>query len=207
LDSKPLAPSSSRNAKSIAGVLSHEFRLCHSVLEIGSGTGQHAVEFADQLDHLSWQTSDLEPSHAGILQWIRESQLQNVRDPLVLDVLTATVEAGAYDAVYSSNTAHIMSYAAVCRMFDVVGMALADHGVFCLYGPFSRDGEFSTVSNAEFDASLRGRNAEMGIRDLVDLDAMARNNGMMRTRLYAMPANNLMVVWHKTGGADGHDDT
>lgn len=205
--SKPIAPSSSRNAKSIAGVLSHEFRNCHSVLEIGSGTGQHAVEFAGRFDHLTWQTSDLEPSHAGILQWIRESQLQNVRDPLVLDALTDSVDAGAYDAVFSANTAHIMSYAAVCRMFVLVGKALANGSAFCLYGPFSRDGKFSTSSNAEFDASLRERNVAMGIRDLADLDARASNNGMTMTRLYAMPANNLMVVWHKGGEPDGYDHT
>lgn len=123
MNSKPFAPSSSRNEKSIAGVLLREFRHCGSVLEIGSGTGQHAVRFARELSHLSWQTSDLEPSHAGIQQWIRESKLRNVREPLVLDVLRDTVEAGTYDAVYSSNTAHIMSYAAVCRMFDLVGGA------------------------------------------------------------------------------------
>jgi cyclopropane fatty-acyl-phospholipid synthase-like methyltransferase len=205
--SKPFAPSSARNASSIAGVLLHEFRNCHSVLEIGSGTGQHAVEFAGKLRHLTWQTSDLEPNHTGILQWIRESKLPNIRDPLVLDVLTATVMAGAYDAVYSSNTAHIMGYAAACRMFDVVGEALAEDGVFCLYGPFSRGGEFNTVSNAEFDASLRARNPAMGVRDLDDLDARAAKNGMTRARLYAMPTNNLMVVWHKTGGPHGYDHT
>ena len=185
----------------------HEFRNCHSVLEIGSGTGQHAVEFARKLAHLSWQTSDLEPSHAGILQWIRESKLPNIRGPLVLDVLTATVMPGAYDAVYSSNTAHIMSYAAACRMFDLVGNTLVERGVFCLYGPFSRGGAFSTVSNSEFDASLRARNAAMGVRDLDDLDARAARNGMTLVRLYAMPTNNLMVVWHKTGDPDGDDHT
>lgn len=200
MNSKPFAPSSSRNEDSIAGVLLREFRNCESVLEIGSGTGQHAVRFACELSHLSWQTSDLEPSHAGIQQWIRESRLRNVREPLVLDVLRDTVEAGIYDAVYSSNTAHIMSYVAVCRMFDLVGGALAEHGVFCLYGPFSRNGHFSTASNAEFDASLRARNAAMGIRDLNDLDAMACTKGMKLARLYSMPANNLTVVWQKIGG-------
>lgn len=177
------------------------------MLEIGSGTGQHAVEFASKLAHLTWQTSDLEPNHAGILQWIRESKLPNIRDPLVLDVLTAKGVPGAYDAVYSSNTAHIMSYAAACRMFDLVGNVLAERGVFCLYGPFSRGGEFNTASNAEFDASLRARNAAMGVRDLDDLDGRAARNGMTLARLYAMPTNNLIVTWHKAGGPDGDDHT
>lgn len=199
MSKKPCAPSSSRNAKAIAGVLSHEFRSRKTVLEIGSGTGQHAVTFARELNHLIWQTSDLEPSHAGIREWIRDSNLSNIGEPVVLDVLIDTVEPGAYDAVYSSNTAHIMSFAAVRRMFELVGETLAEHGVFCLYGPFSLGGKFSTASNAEFDASLRARNAAMGIRDLNELDAMACSNGMKLARRYAMPANNLMVVWNKTG--------
>jgi cyclopropane fatty-acyl-phospholipid synthase-like methyltransferase len=197
VNTKPFASSSSRNAKAIAGVLSHEFRNCKTVLEIGSGTGQHAVTFARELNHLIWQTSDLKPSHACIRDWIRDSKLSNVREPLVLDVLTVTVEAGAYGAVYSSNTAHIMSYAAVLRMFELVGETLVEDGVFCLYGPFSRGGEFNTASNAEFDASLRARNSAMGIRDLNELDAVACSNGMKLAKQYAMPANNLTVVWHK----------
>jgi cyclopropane fatty-acyl-phospholipid synthase-like methyltransferase len=196
---KPYASSSARNAKAIAGVLSHEFRRCRTVLEIGSGTGQHAVTFARELDHLIWQTSDLEPSHAGIREWIEESKLSNVREPFALDVLKDTVEPIAYDAVYSSNTAHIMSYAAVRRMFEIVGETLAENGVFCLYGPFSCGGKFSTTSNAEFDASLRARNASMGVRDLTELDTLACSNGMRLAKRYAMPANNLTIIWNKTG--------
>ena len=199
MSSKAFASSSARNATAIAGVLSHEFRNCKTVLEIGSGTGQHAVTFARELDHLTWQTSDLEPGHAGIREWIRDSKLSNVGEPVVLDVLIDTVEPGAYDAVYSSNTAHIMSLAAVRRMFELVGETLTEHGVFCLYGPFSRGGKFSTVSNTEFDASLRSRNAAMGIREMNELDNMACSNGMMLARIYAMPANNLTVVWNKAG--------
>jgi cyclopropane fatty-acyl-phospholipid synthase-like methyltransferase len=197
--SKPFASASARNASAILGVLSREFRDSKSVLEIGSGTGQHAVAFARELEELQWQTSDLEPSHAGIRQWIRESELTNVRDPIELDVLTATNAPGSFDAVYSSNTAHIMSYAAVCSMFELVGACLVQTGIFCLYGPFSRGGKFSTRSNAEFDASLRARNAAMGIRDLDDLHALARSNGMRQVRIYAMPTNNLTVVWQKRG--------
>lgn len=199
MSTKPYATSSARNAKAIAGVLSHEFRNCKTVLEIGSGTGQHAVTFARELNHLNWQTSDLEPGHAGIREWIRDSNLSNVREPVVLDVLKDVVEPGAYNAVYSANTAHIMSYAAVRRMFELVGQTLEKGGVFCLYGPFSDSGKFSTTSNAEFDVSLRARNAAMGIRDLKELETMACSNGMKLAKRYAMPANNLTVVWNKTG--------
>jgi len=198
---KPYAAAAERNAGPILGALRHELRGCDSVFEIGSGTGQHAVRFAAALPTLRWQTSELPPAHAGIRQWIAASRLPNVVDPVEFDVLSADVEPRAYDAVYSSNTAHIMSWDAVCRMFELVGRLLRDDGVMCLYGPFRHRGEFSTDSNAAFDRSLRARNAAMGIRDLDDLDALAERAGMCCTRRYAMPANNLLLVWRKTGHA------
>jgi len=195
--SRPYAAAADRNAEPILGALRNELRGCATVFEIGSGTGQHAVRFARALPELRWQTSDLSPAHAGIRQWIAASQLANVLEPVEFDVLTADVEPRSYDAVYSSNTAHIMNYDAVCRMFEVVARLLRDGGVFCLYGPFRRHGRFSTGSNAAFDASLRARNATMGIRDLDDLDALAERASMYCTRRYGMPANNLLVVWRK----------
>lgn len=199
MSGKPYASASARNAAPILSALRHEFRAAASVLEIGYGTGQHAVTFATELDHLSWQTSDLQQSHDGIKQWIAEAGLSNVLQPIALDVLTVTAMPASYDAVFSANTAHIMSYAAVCRMFEFAATALPEQGVFFLYGPFSRDGVFSTSSNAAFDESLRARNAAMGIRDLDDLDAMARRGGMSLLRIYAMPTNNLAAVWRKRG--------
>ena len=178
-------------------MLRHELRECSTVLEIGSGTGQHAVTFAAALPGVTWQTSDLVQSQAGIRAWIADAGPGNVRPPLDFDVLSATAPPGQYDAVFSANTAHIMSYAAVCRMFELVGGTLHKAGVFCLYGPFSRGGRFSTQSNAAFDASLRSRNANMGIRDLESLDRNAAGSGLVRRRLYAMPSNNHMAVWLK----------
>jgi len=196
---KPCAAAAERNAGPILGALRHELCGCEFVFEIGSGTGQHAVRFAAALPTLHWQTSELPQAHPGIRQWIAESGLTNVFDPVEFDVLSADVEPRTYDAVYSSNTAHIMSWDAVRRMFELVGRLLRDDGVMCLYGPFCRHGAFSTDSNAAFDASLRARNAAMGIRDLDDLDALAERAGMICTRRYAMPANNMLVVWRKTG--------
>lgn len=192
---KPYASAAERNAAPILGVLRHELRECSTVFEIGSGTGQHAVTFAAALPGVTWQTSDLVQSQAGIRGWIADAGPGNVRPPLDFDVLSATAPPGQYDAVFSANTAHIMSYAAVCRMFELVGGTLHKAGVFCLYGPFSRGGRFSTQSNAAFDASLRSRNANMGIRDLDDLENLGRQNGMKLTRSYAMPSNNLLAVW------------
>ena len=192
---KPYASAAARNAAAIAGVLRHEFRDCSSVFEIGSGTGQHAVTFAAELPGVTWQTSDLRQSHEAIRAWIADSGLENVLPPRDFDVLTAAAPSRRYDAVFSANTAHIMSYEAVCRMFAITGAMLGDPGVFCLYGPFGRGGSFSTESNEAFDASLRTRNAAMGIRDLDDLEDLGRQNGMELARTYAMPANNLLTVW------------
>ena len=196
---KPYAEYAARNAAPILEILKREFRDCKCVLEIGSGTGQHAVAFATELDHLQWQTSDLDENHTGINAWIDAGELDNVMAPLSMDVRTADVEACTYDAAYSSNTAHIMGIDAVENMYTLVGRALCDGGVFCLYGPFRCDGRFNTQSNADFDTDLRGRDSAMGIRDLETLDTFAAANGLQRQRLYAVPSNNYVAVWQKTG--------
>ena len=193
----PCASAAARNAAPILGVLRHELRGRSTVFEIGSGTGQHAVTFAAELPGITWQTSDLVQSHDGIRAWIEEAGLANVLPPLRFDVLSADRPERAYDGVFSANTAHIMSYAAVRRMFALAGAMLCARGIFCLYGPFRRGGRFSTASNEAFDAALRAGNPAMGIRDLDELEGLAEANGMERSRIYAMPANNLMVVWSR----------
>lgn len=194
---KPFAEHAERNAAPIIEVLRREFRNCVGVLEIGSGTGQHAVRFAAEMDHLRWQTSDVKEYHDGIGAWIADARLPNVSPPLVLDVRTAEVAAADYDAVYSSNTAHIMGFDAVIAMFALVGRALRDGGVFCLYGPFRRAGKFNTPSNAAFDADLRSRDPAMGIRDLEALDGLGVEHDLHRISLYALPSNNMVAVWRK----------
>lgn len=186
-----------RNAAAILEVLRHELQDCREVLEIGSGSGQHAVRFAAELSGLQWHTSDLPENHDAIRAWVAEAGLSNVHDPLLLDVRSAHLPEAAWDAIYSCNTAHIMSHDAVVRMFELVGHALRPGGVFCLYGPFRVDGKFNTRSNAEFDSSLRDRDPTMGIRDLCDLDALGIEFGLTRYGLYAVPANNMVVVWKK----------
>jgi len=202
---KPNAPASGRNRDAILEVIKREFANCRSVLEIGSGTGQHAVYFADAMPWLQWQTSDLAENHPGIESWIADSGLENVRPPISLDVEHADGLDETYDGIFSANTAHIMSTHGVRCMFDVVGRVLSPGGVFCLYGPFNQDGKFSSVSNERFDQSLRSRDAAMGIRDLVELDNFAAGMTMRRLRRYAMPANNMLVVWHMNGVAVSDD--
>jgi len=204
---KPNAPASGRNRQPILEVLEIELRDCGSVLEIGSGTGQHAVYFAEAMPWLTWQTSDLAENHPGIRSWIADAGLPNVRDPILLDVQQAQGVNGAYDGLFSANTAHIMSMPAVRCMFDVAGRLLSADGVFCLYGPFNQDGKFSSDSNKDFDRSLRSQDPVMGIRILEELDEFAAGSMMQRERLYAMPANNLLAVWRKQGIQEENDDS
>jgi cyclopropane fatty-acyl-phospholipid synthase-like methyltransferase len=207
MNPKPFAAATERNSLPILEVIRSEFEHASTVLEIGSGTGQHAVSFGNALNHLFWQTSELIENHAGIHAWLDEEGLPNVRKPIELDVMTADVSPQDYDAVFSANTAHIMSYEAVEKMFSLVGKTLRENGIFCLYGPFRQGGEFNTQSNADFDRSLRERNPEMGIRDLEALDKLGESGGMVRERLYAMPANNSLAVWRKRAAGVIDDNT
>jgi len=201
----PNAPASGRNSQPILEAIQTEFRNFESVLEIGSGTGQHAVFFASAMPWLTWQTSDLAENHLGINSWLADSGLANVHEAILLDVEQAEGVDGDYDGVFSANTAHIMSVQAVYCMFDVVGRLLLPGGVFCLYGPFNVDGEFTSQSNERFDQSLRRRDSVMGIRDLDELDKFAGEFSLCRERLYAMPVNNLLVVWRRNGVTSNDD--
>lgn len=194
---KPSTPAALRNSAPILEVIRNEFKDCKSVLEIGSGTGQHAVYFAAAMPWLTWQTSDLAENHDGINAWIDDAGLENVRAPFELDVERPPRFAERIDGVFSANTAHIMNIEAVERMFEVAAACLNAAGRFCLYGPFNVDAEFTSDSNRQFDASLKAQDTRMGIRDLESLDGFAKANNLRRTNLYAMPANNMIAVWTK----------
>lgn len=192
---RPSAPAVLRNRDSILGILVEEFSDRNRVLEIGSGTGEHAVYFAPKLPWLTWQTSDRRMNHAGIVAWLEALPAANLVPPLALDVADAPELECEYDGVFSANTAHIMSEAEVEQMFALVGRVLLPTGKFCLYGPFNVDGQFTSESNQRFDASLRAQQAHMGIRDLEWLDGLAAEQGLTRSALYAMPANNFIAAW------------
>jgi cyclopropane fatty-acyl-phospholipid synthase-like methyltransferase len=194
------SPASERNKRPILEVLRDEFRDARHILEIGSGTGQHAVFLASELPHLTWQTSDLAENHDLIRARIAHGDHARIKPPLLLDVESFELpddRTAGIDGVFSANTAHIMGVRGVQSMFALVGEMLPAGRAFCLYGPFNFDGEFSSDSNARFDASLRQRKPTMGIRDIADLDRFAEDAGMVRVRLYAMPAMNYIVVWQK----------
>lgn len=193
----PDAPATARNRNAILEALRFEFRDCVSVFEIASGTGQHAVHFAAAMPWLVWQTSELQENHEGICTWIRSAGLPNVRLPFEYAAGSVSRVNGPFDAVFSANTAHIMSIGEVGNMFADVSQLLNPGGKFCLYGPFNERGRFTSDSNATFDASLRARKSTMGIRDREELNRLARGNGMVDCGQYAMPANNQLLVWQK----------
>ena len=195
----PIAPAASRNAQPILDVLRLELKDTRRVLEIGSGTGQHAVAFAAALPDLAWQTSDLAANLAGIELQRQSAGVANVLPPIELDVLDADLEDQAYDCVYTANTLHIMSWPGVQAMIKLSGQALLPGGIVIAYGPFRRGGAFSTSSNAAFHVSLRGQDPDMGIRELDDVDDALDRVGLRRRRSYALPANNLLLVWEKHG--------
>jgi cyclopropane fatty-acyl-phospholipid synthase-like methyltransferase len=190
-----------RNREPILAVLRDAYADCTRVLEIGSGTGQHAVHFAAHLPHLIWQTSERPEHHAGMLAWIAESNAANVRPPLALDVNQDVWNCGDADAVFTSNTLHIMSWVSVQAFFRGVTKLLSGGGVIAIYGPFKYEGRHTSDSNARFDAFLRERDPASGVRDFEAVDTLARDAGLMRLVDKAMPANNRLLVWSRAVGA------
>jgi len=192
--SRPYAESAEQNKHVIHEVIKPY--LNGDVLEIGSGTGQHAVFFASQSPAVSWQPSDLESNLPGIEAWIEESGPGNLLPPLALDVLGDWPERD-YDMVYSANCFHIMGEPAVVASIAGVGRCLRAGGVFAVYGPFNYQGRYTSESNARFDRMLRARDPASGIRDFEWLDGLARNAGLELVEDVPMPANNRILIWQK----------
>lgn len=165
------------------------------VVEIGAGTGQHAVHFARHLPHLQWQPTDRIEYLPGLAARIAEEGSANLAAPVELDVLQSRWPAVRGDAVFSANTLHIMSWPAVEALFAGLPQVLEPHGVLAIYGPFKYAGRFTTPSNAEFDAMLRARDPDSGVRDFEAVEALAASLGLALRADHAMPANNQLLVW------------
>jgi len=148
-----------------------------TVLEIGSGTGQHAVFFAEQMPHLTWQASDQSQYLPSVNAWINEAGLDNLPDAIELDVTEPWVNTKV-EAVFSANTAHIMSWEMVVDFFNGVGRSLDAGGVFILYGPFNYNGQYTSQSNANFDLWLKNRDPRSAIRDFEALNQLAQKSGL-----------------------------
>ena len=193
---KPHAPACARNRDPILEVLRRHFDARRRVLEIGSGTGEHAVHFARAMPHLTWQTSDVAENLPGVRLWLADAQLPNLPEPLVLDVSGAWPTT-RYDAAFSANTLHIMSWREIERSFMALDGALESDAALAIYGPFNYQGRFTSESNASFDASLRLRSSTMGIRDFEAVDELAQSIGLKLVDDCPMPANNRTLVWRR----------
>ncbi|GAA5524683.1 hypothetical protein Maes01_01240 [Microbulbifer aestuariivivens] len=193
----PQAPACARNREPILGELRRLLAGRRRLLEIGSGSGEHAVYCAAHFPELRWQTSDLPEKLAGIRQWLEACPSANLPPPLALDIEDCWPPLSV-DTIFTANTLHIVSAAAVESLFRKLPQVLAPAGQLIAYGPFSEDGDFGAQSNLDFDAWLRARDPLSGIRDLCWLDALAAGAGMTRSETIAMPANNRLLVWRST---------
>ena len=192
---KPYAESCEKNRAPILAVLKEIFSDRKRVLEIASGTGQHAVYFARELPCLTWQPSELEQNLAGIQAWLDEARLPNVSKPLAINVNDAHWPVAGVDAVFNANTVHIISWPEVERMFAHIARVIAPEGCVCFYGPYNYNGRFTSESNASFDAWLKSRDPKSGIRDFEAVNRLAACRGLELLRDIEMPSNNHMLVW------------
>ena len=194
MDPKPFAPACERNRDPILAVLRTHFADRRRVLEVGSGTGQHAVHFAAAMPWLTWQCADLAPQLPGIRQWLDEAGVPNTPPPIALDVGGPWPD-GPYDAVFSANTLHVVGWAEVEAFFAGVGQVLGAGGTLVVYGPFNTGGDYTSASNRDFDAWLKARDPASGIRDAEAVERLAARAGLHAVADIAMPANNRCLVW------------
>lgn len=202
-DQRMFSPSVARNSASILAVLRRVLPVRGLVLEIGCGTGEHAVHFAGAMPELRWQPSDPDSrSRASTVGWIEFSGLSNVLPPLDVDVCaTAWREdlSKRFDAIVSLNMVHIAPWAASLGLLAGAGALLGPGGVLFLYGPFLRDGVHNAPSNAAFDAALKEQDPAWGVRDIADLERVGNASGLNLRETIEMPTNNTSLVFVKTG--------
>jgi cyclopropane fatty-acyl-phospholipid synthase-like methyltransferase len=191
---KPFSESCVQNRVPIQQVLQQYVDARKTVLEIGSGTGQHAVYFAEAFPQLLWQTSDLAEHHAGIQAWLTDSQLPNVLPPLHLDCLGDWPQQ-QFDLLYTANTLHIMSQRAVEAMFASIGDCMHTHSILLIYGPFNYQNQYTSESSARFDNWLKQRDPQSGIKNFEWVQDIAAKSGLECIQDHAMPANNRVLVW------------
>ena len=194
LGERPHAPACARNREPIAEVLAQHLRGDETVLEVGSGTGEHAVFFAQRFPQLHWQCSDLPERLPGIAAWLAETRL---RPPIALDAIAGPWPEHQYDVVFTANSLHIMPWQAVQSLFAGLQKCMAPGARLIVYGPFKYDGQYTSASNADFDASLHARGAGHGIREFGEVNALAEQAGLSLVEDHAMPANNQCIVWQR----------
>lgn len=197
-DSLPYSQSCENNKKPILAVLRRHLPHRKALLEIAGGTGQHAVFFADAFPALHWQSSDLADNVDSLNRRLLAAALPNLPPAIPLDVNQVEWLGTPVDAIFTANSLHIMSSASVERFFQGVGRTLLPDGLLLVYGPFKYQNEFTTDSNARFDLWLKDRNPQSGVRDFEWVNALARAQGLELLEDNALPANNQLLVWHRT---------
>ena len=203
-DGRQSAPAATRNRDAILEVLKQELPDSGTILEIAAGTGEHAVYFAPQFPHLSWQSTDYEDDKIeSITAWQKHSPSANLLKPETLDAsadiwpVETHQPAGPITAILCVNMIHIAPWSATLGLFAGAGRVLPVGGKLILYGPFKKNAQHTAPSNDAFDKKLKSRDPSWGIRDLADLDQLASAQKFSGHREYAMPANNYTVVWEK----------
>ena len=193
----PFSQSCENNKWPILEILQHVFTQPGLILEIGTGTGQHAELFAARMPHLKWQPTDRPGDHELCVQRLHEAGLANVEAPLPLDVLDPSWPVSRADGAFSANTLHIMGWDGVEALFRGLGSILPEGGYFCVYGPFNEGGRFTSDSNARFHEHLQSQDPAMGIRDIDDLGTLGEGMGLALIEQCPMPANNQLLVWQR----------
>jgi hypothetical protein len=191
---KPFSQACENNKSFILDELRKHFVNANRVLEIGSGSGQHAVHFAPNLPHLQWHCADQTEYHSAINAWIDDFPSDNLHRPINLSFPTDPWPPLHFDGVFTANTAHIMLKDQVELMMKTIAEQLPKGGVFCQYGPFTINGKFSSQSNADFHEQLI-ENGRGGYRGIEELEAWVPSLALKE--IVSMPANNLMLIWHK----------
>lgn len=193
---KPFSQACENNKRPILEHLLKVLKCTKSVLEIGSGTGQHSVYFAQNLPHLNWYTSDRVINHEAINLWHSDVDLANLHAPIELD-LNYPWPVGKVDAIFTANTFHIISWPLVECFFDGVKQHLNNQGLLCVYGPFKYQGNYTSQSNHDFNTFLTERDHQSGIRDFEAVEQLAKRSGLMLLSDHAMPANNQLLIFKR----------
>ena len=194
---KPYSESCDQNKEVILSVISPLFSSLSNVLEIGSGTGQHAIYFAEKMPHLRWHTSDCLSYLNGINMWLADTGLTNVMPPIELNVSRSQWPQLGVDAVFTANSIHIMHQQDVVNLINGVGKLLKLGGSFVIYGPFNYNGLYTSKSNENFDRWLKQRDAFSGINNFEEIESLAKSNNMQLVTDYEMPANNRILHFIK----------
>jgi hypothetical protein len=197
METRPFSQSCDNNKEPILAVLRQELQGVARLLELGSGTGQHARYFAEQIPGLHWQTSDVAENLPAIESWREGYEGDNLPPPLALDVRSGDWGVDIPAAVFTANSLHIMAWASVEALFRYLGKHAPRASRLCVYGPFNYNGKYTSESNARFDEWLAQRDPVSAIRDFEAVNALANQAAYRLHADHAMPANNRLLVWHK----------